>query len=356
MNFSHVHFYVDDAAVWQRWFIHYLSFEAAPESQFIPFIGQPQTLTRAVRSGAMCIVLSSPLGSESPAANYLRQHPSGVADLAFLVDRLEVVLSAATAQGAKVFSPIKAAITDQGLCRWTRVSGWGPLRHTLIEAKHLLPPAAAPPAQIAAIDHAVLNVPQGEMASAVAWYEAAFGFRRHQSFAIQTERSALYSQVLKHPAGNLQLPINEPTSPTSQIQEFLEVNRGTGIQHIALQTSNIVTLVRQLRQQGLKFLAVPNAYYETLPERAGFSLSPAQRDAIAQQEVLVDWQRDRPQTLLLQTFTQPIFHEPTFFFELIQRQTYDLQGALQRAEGFGEGNFQALFEAMEREQMKRGSL
>ncbi|MGF1513781.1 MAG: 4-hydroxyphenylpyruvate dioxygenase [Elainellaceae cyanobacterium] len=358
MNFSHVHLYVDDATAWQDWFIRFLGFEAARESQFTPFAAQPQTQTLAVYAGPVCIVLSSPRGSRSPAARYLRQHPPGVADLAFYVDDLDKAMAAAEGHGARALTPVNATITDRGLCRWVSLSGWGALQHTLIESEPLLelPSAIASPASIVAIDHAVLNVPYGEMAAAVDWYEAAFGFRRHQSFTIQTERSALYSQVLKHPAGNLQLPINEPTSPTSQIQEFLDINRGAGIQHIALQTADIVAAVEQLRQRGLLFLTVPSAYYETLPQRAGFSLTLAQQQAIAQQQILVDWQRDRAQTLLLQTFTQPIFNEPTFFFELIQRQTHDLQGVLQQAEGFGEGNFQALFEAMEREQMKRGSL
>ncbi|MGF1536588.1 MAG: 4-hydroxyphenylpyruvate dioxygenase [Elainellaceae cyanobacterium] len=358
MDFSHVHFYVDDAAAWQRWFIDLLEFEAASDRQFAPFADQPETYTTAVFRGAVCIVLSSPLGSRSPVARYLSRHPPGVVDLAVRVRQLDDVLSAATAQGARVLSPVKTIVTEQGYCRWVRVSGWAELQHTLIEAEPplVVPVAIAAGPQITAIDHAVLNVPRGQIMAAVDWYEATFGFRRRQAFTIQTERSALYSQVLKHPGGDLQIPINEPTSPTSQIQEFLDVNRGAGIQHIALRTLDIVAMVRRLRQRGLAFLKVPQAYYETLPQRSGFSLSVAQQQAIAQQEILVDWQSDRPQTLLLQTFTQPIFNQPTFFFELIQRQTYDLQGVMQRADGFGEGNFQALFEAMEREQMKRGSL
>jgi len=359
MNFSHVHLYVDDAPTWHRWFVDFLGFAPAHKRQFTPFLNHPQTQTMAVCSGHICIVLSSPLGRDSPVANYLQRHPSGVADMAFRVDDLDRVLASATAQGAALLRPVTAAVIDGGSCRWACVSGWGDLRHTLIESPDLPPSSAALPqtsAHINAIDHAVLNVSQGEMAIATSWYEAAFGLRRHQAFTIQTKHSALYSQVLKHPDGDLQLPINEPTSPTSQIQEFLTVNRGAGIQHIALRTSDIVATVCRLRQQGVSFLTVPKTYYETLPQRSGFSLSPSRQEAIAEQQILVDWPAGQPHTLLLQTFTQPIFSEPTFFFELIQRQTYDLGGVPQYAQGFGEGNFQALFEAMEREQLQRGSL
>ncbi|MGB3613923.1 MAG: 4-hydroxyphenylpyruvate dioxygenase [Elainellaceae cyanobacterium] len=359
MNFSHVHLYVDDAVKWQRWFVDLLGFVPARKRQAIPFLNQPQTQTLAVSAGRTCFVLSSPLGVDSPAAQYLQRHPPGVADLAFYVDSLDEVLASALAEGAKRSSSVTTAVMDDVPCRWVRISGWGDLCHTLIETRYPTPPPEVSQQKaphISAMDHAVLNVPQGEMATATSWYEAAFNLRRHQAFTIQTEHSALYSQVLKHPKGDLQLPINEPTSPTSQIQEFLDVNRGAGIQHIALQTSDIVAVVRRLRQQGLAFLTVPESYYETLPQRAGFSLSSAQQQAIAEQQILVDWQAGQPQTMLFQTFTRPIFDEPTFFFELIQRQTYDLRGVPQYATGFGEGNFQALFEAMEREQMQRGSL
>jgi 4-hydroxyphenylpyruvate dioxygenase len=147
----------------------------------------------------------------------------------------------------------------------------------------------------------------------------------------------------------LQFPINEPTSASSQIQEFLDVNRGSGIQHIALQTPQIVNAIAQLRDLGLIFLHIPPSYYTELKLKyPTLPLSPAKLDEIAAQEILVDWQDKSKQALLLQTFTQPIFKEPTFFFELIERR--------QEAQGFGEGNFRALFEAIEREQIKRGSL
>jgi 4-hydroxyphenylpyruvate dioxygenase len=151
-----------------------------------------------------------------------------------------------------------------------------------------------------------------------------------------------------HPDGWVKLPINQPTSANSQIQEFLEVNRGPGVQHIALQTPNIVDAIAYLRQRGLPFLQVPRTYYTQLLHRQGLQLSEAEIQEIAAQQILVDWEENSPEALLLQIFTQPIFEQPTFFFELIERRL--------QARGFGEGNFRALFEAIEREQMKRGSL
>jgi len=254
---------------------------------------------------------------------------------------------------------------------WAQVAGWGSIRHTLVEGDGLAPalshlgtdspiewidfqPVQNPP--LLSIDHVVLNVAAGDLEPAVSWYEAALGLHRQQMFAIHTDRSGLCSQVLKHPQGLVQMPINEPASASSQIQEFLDLNRGAGIQHIALEAADVVQSIAQLRQRGLSFLPVPPTYYDDLRQRPGFQLSELQWNAIAREQVLVDWPPDRPEAMLLQAFTQPIFAQPTFFFELIQRQHYQIEQRVEQAKGFGEGNFRALFEAIEREQMKRGSL
>ena len=198
----------------------------------------------------------------------------------------------------------------------------------------------------------VLNVRVGDLEKVVSWYEAVLGFQKRQNFAIETERSGLYSQVLVHPDG-VQLPVNEPLCLNSQIQEFLERNRGAGIQHIALSTPRIVRAIARLKTAGLQFLSVPFTYYEQLLQDYPQIGNLAQEwDAIVQQQILVDCQNspanDLTFPLLLQIFTQPIFEQPTFFFEFIERCA--------SARGFGEGNFRALFEAIEREQIKRSSL
>jgi 4-hydroxyphenylpyruvate dioxygenase len=200
---------------------------------------------------------------------------------------------------------------------------------------------------ITAIDHLVLNVGVGELETAVNWYQKIFDFQPQQSFQIKTDRSGLHSQVMISPHGNIQLPINEPASPSSQIQEFLDVNRGAGIQHIALMIPDLVNAISRFRGAGLSFLSVPQNYYFQLQQRHKFSLSTEELQAISDQEILVDWHEDAPLgELLLQIFSQPIFSEPTFFFEFIERRSL--------ARGFGEGNFLALFQAIEREQIKRG--
>jgi 4-hydroxyphenylpyruvate dioxygenase len=246
----------------------------------------------------------------------------------------------------------------------------------------------------------------------VDWYGQLFGLRPRQSFHIQTAYSGLRSQVLVgEPVGldganRLQLPINEPESATSQIQDFLNHNQGPGIQHIALLTPELLPTVARLRRQEINFLNVPSSYYDQLSQRPKFDAQGLGEDwlEIATQQVLVDWHLDRLEGPLLQIFTQPVFAQPTFFFELIERrkrwlcqlelraweseaaaaevvEAKDMRGvgltglaegmlplspsqgsanaALDErsqsgcAEGFGEGNFQALFEAIEREQRSR---
>jgi 4-hydroxyphenylpyruvate dioxygenase len=322
MNIDHIHFYVEDARHWRDWFVQVLGFRSST-----PRLSS-HTQTEVVESGTVCFWLSSALNPDSPVTQYLQQHPPGVVDVAFQVD-------------------------DPALLERGQIAGWGDLRHTLVAKKSRVEP---PTTLIKAIDHLVLNVAKGELEEAIAYYETTFGFQRQQSFAIRTNRSALCSQVLTHPDSGIKLPINEPATPQSQVQEFLDWNRGAGVQHLALGTENIVAAIAQLRQQGLSFLPVPSTYYEELCQRQGFPLLEKELQAIARQEILVDWQADYTEALLLQAFTQPIFAQPTFFFELIERRTYWTGKKYETANGFGEANFQALFEAIEREQMKRGSL
>jgi 4-hydroxyphenylpyruvate dioxygenase len=365
MKIDYIHFYVKDAKASRDWFVNHMGFQALASG------ASRHTLTAVVRSGAIKIVLSSPLTSASPVALFLSLHPPGIADIAFEVSDLEGVLERAVANGAKVLEPFQQQPLALGGGKWAKIAAWGSLTHTLTESyppNTLLPiwsdsemtqEFATPPVSsefsstnlglFTAIDHVVLNVAAGDLELALSWYEEVLGFQRQQRFTIQTDRSGLRSQVLVHPSSGVQFPINEPTAANSQIQEFLDVNQGPGIQHIALQTPGIVKAIAQLRHVGLSFLPIPPSYYTQLRlNYPGLPLSLAELGEIAAQEILVDWQDESSSGLLLQIFTQPIFEEPTFFFELIERR--------QQAQGFGEGNFRALFEAIEREQMKRGSL
>jgi len=345
MNIDHVHFYVEDAQVWRDWFVSHLGFTAVKTN-----IVSIHTRTEVVRSGVVCFLLSSALLPTSPVAEFLCQHPPGVADVAFAMEDVEGAMTLAQSQGARVIQPIQSQQCGDVSRKWGKIAGWGGLTHTLMENLPVKTDYAAKTTNhtFTAIDHIVLNVPVGELESAVAWYEKILDFHPQQSFKIQTDRSGLHSQVMVSRQGGVQFPINEPASGNSQIQEFLDINRGAGIQHIALGTADLLSAIAQLRARGLSFLSVPQTYYSQIQQRSGFPLSISALEAIARQKILVDWKEDTEDAVLLQIFTQPIFAEPTFFFEFIERRY--------QAQGFGEGNFRALFHAIETEQIKRGTL
>jgi 4-hydroxyphenylpyruvate dioxygenase len=353
MKIDHVHFYVEDAKSWRNWFVHHLGFQSVADrsSSF-------HTCTEVVKSGAVCFFLSSPLLPTSPVAEFLRKYPPGVADVAFAVEDVEAAIAQAQKYGATILQPTQERQVGRAFLKCGKIAAWGGLTHTLIERSLVICPSSSVnntnDNTFTAIDHIVLNVAVGELDRAVAWYEKILDFQPQQAFKIKTNRSALHSQVMVSRNGSVQLPINEPASRNSQIQEFLDVNRGPGIQHIALRTTNLVSAIAKFRASGLPLLSVPQTYYTQLKQRPGLPLSPLELEAIAQQEILVDWQEYTPlegrniAPLLLQIFTQPIFEQPTFFFEFIERRY--------QAKGFGEGNFRALFEAIESEQIKRGTL
>lgn len=355
MQIEHIHFYVEDATVWRDWFIKYLGFHAAGS------LTTPQICCEIVTSGSIYLVLSSPLTPLSPVRQYLQHHPAGVVDIAFRVENLASVIAKAMNAGAKILQPAQEKSFSFGALKWSKIAGWGDLSHTFIENQEpqisglfiynqwvelsQQPSLISTHQYFTKIDHIVLNVAAGRLETAIDWYKNVFGFQPKQTFKIQTKRSGLHSQVLVHPDGNIQLPINEPSDANSQIQEFLEINHGSGIQHIALSTQNIVQTVQKLRQAGVAFIQVPATYYTQLKCRHRIQLSDQEWQEIQQAEILVDWQEENPDALLLQTFTQPIFGQPTFFFEIIERRFH--------AKGFGEGNFRALFEAIERQQIQR---
>ncbi len=348
LQIDHVHFYVEDAQRWRDWFVYCLGFQAVNDGIFSSLSDHQKSLhtcTEVVKSGSVYFLLSSPILPTSPVAEFLRQHPPGVADIAFAVDDVEALTAKAIINGATILQPVQ----DAGFGQYAKIAAWGGLNHTLItrnKAK-IKEVENISHHSITAIDHLVLNVGVGELETAVSWYQKIFDFQPQQTFNIKTDRSGLHSQVMISPHGHVQLPINEPASPSSQIQEFLDVNRGAGIQHIALLIPNLVDAISRFRTAGLSFLSIPQNYYSQLQQRYKFSLSLPELQAIADQEILVDWHEDaHPGQLLLQIFSQPIFSKPTFFFEFIERRSL--------AQGFGEGNFMALFQAIEREQIKRG--
>ena len=238
---------------------------------------------------------------------------------------------------------------------WLKIRGWGAIEHTIVQSPHSTAPADIAldaahnterhePGSFTGIDHLVLNVAAGELTPAVDWYQCLFDFHVQQTFEIHTANSGLASKALVSACGQIKFNINEPSSPNSQIQEFLDANGGAGIQHIALHTNDLLHTVDRIHQQGLAFLPIPTTYYTNLKIRTetgiAVRLTHIELQAIERLGILVDWHEEAPEALLMQIFTQPIFGEPTFFFEIIERRN--------RATGFGQGNFQALFEAVER--------
>jgi 4-hydroxyphenylpyruvate dioxygenase len=291
-----IHFYVENATYWRKWFEDCLGFQSVETVM-------GGTHTEFLQHGAIGIKLSAPIHSSSPVAKFLQNHPAGVGEIDFRVQRRDR-------------EPFNESVK------------WGDIVHNFVESEssEVIDNSAKTPLVeplFTHIDHLVLNVPVGEMWAAAAWYEQNMGLQIGDRFHIQTDRSALKSIVMENHDRTIKIPINEPSTPNSQIQEFLDHNRGAGIQHLALHTNNIFQTVERLKQRGVKFL-------ETSPP------------------ILIDVQNHETGQALLQIFTQPIFDQPTFFFEIIQRQN--------SAQGFGEGNFQALFEAIEREQIERDSI
>ena len=350
MQIDHVHFYLNNARQWRDWFIHTLGFQPVASGT------NCNTRTEVVKSGSVYFALSSPLTPDSIVAQFLQRHPTGVADVAFGVEDLETAMEVAIARGVKVLQPIQQY---RGV-KWGKIAAWGTLDHTLIErtiSSLPLPPGmnwerierdldSKEAITVTDIDHLVINLPAGELERAASWYENSLGFCRQQAFTIETQHSGLHSQVMVHPASGVQLPLNEPASANSQIQEFLEINRGAGVQHIALKTGNILQFVPQCTAAGLNFLSVPSSYYTQVQQRCQGYLPVAELEEIARSQILVDAPDLTSPGLLLQIFTQPIFEGAAFFLEIIERRCL--------VRGFGEGNFRTLFQAMEKEQMNRG--
>lgn len=304
------------------------------------------------------IVLTSALTPNSPIAEHVKQHGDGVKDIALLVDDARAAFAATVERGAQPVMEPTVLEGKKGSIIKATIAAYGDTVHSFIERKaytgafapeyhRIQNPAKSTPVGLAAIDHIVGNVELGRMDEWVDFYNTVMGFRQLQQFTdddISTEYSALMSKVVQNGSGRIKFPINEPAEGRrkSQIDEYLEFYQGPGAQHLALQTGDIITTVRQLRENGVDFLRTPQTYYDDLAGRVG--VIDEDMDIIRELNILVD--RD-DEGYLLQIFTKPLQDRPTVFIEIIQRKG---------ARGFGSGNFKALFEAIEREQALRGNL
>jgi 4-hydroxyphenylpyruvate dioxygenase len=327
---------------------------AGPES------GVRDKASYVLEQGEVRFVVSGALGPGSPIAAHVRAHGDGVHDLAWLVDDADRAFDGAVARGAR---PVRAPWTetdDFGELRLAQIGAYGETVHTFVDRtrygggrlqpgyhnENLPPTPAGPPVGLRSIDHVVGNVEQGRLDDWVRFYRDVMGFDQLLHFddeQISTEFSALMSTVMWD-GTKIVLPINEPADglKKSQIQEYLETYGGPGVQHIALRTDDIVSTVDALRARGVRFMRVPATYYDDARTRlAGVELPWTDLERL---NILADRDADG---YLLQIFTETITDRPTVFFEIIERRG---------ARGFGEGNFKALFEAIERDQDRRGNL
>jgi 4-hydroxyphenylpyruvate dioxygenase len=303
-------------------------------------------------------VLTSPLGPDGEIAEHVQRHGDGVKDIAFWVDDARSAYAAAMSRGAASAGEPRVMRDEQGEVVVAAIRTYGDTIHSIVERKNyrgLFLPGFLPESSpfvpgstgLKYVDHCVGNVELGRMNPWVKFYEDVLGFRNILTFddkTISTEYSALMSKVMSNGNGRIKFPINEPAQgrKKSQIDEYLEFYRGPGVQHIAIATDDIIATVRTLKSRGLEFLTVPTSYYDAVPGRVG--KIDEEIGPLAELGILVD--RD-DEGYLLQIFTKPVQDRPTLFYEIIQRKG---------ARSFGAGNFKALFEAIEREQARRGNL
>ncbi|MEH7545438.1 4-hydroxyphenylpyruvate dioxygenase [Neobacillus vireti] len=317
--------------------------------------GNRETASYCLKQRNIRIVLTGSYTKDSAVAQFVKRHGDGVKDVALLVDDVDKAFVEAVKRGAIAHTAPYEMKDANGVVKKAVLGTYGDTIHTLIERKNYQgaflpgyePLSAELPVEDAGligIDHVVGNVER--MEEWVEYYSKVMGFIEMKHFSdkdITTEYSALMSKVM-HNGGRIKFPINEPAEGKrkSQIQEFLEFYNGPGVQHLAILTEDIVSTVTTLKKNGVEFLKTPDTYYESLAERIG--KIDEEIEKLRELNILVD--RD-DEGYLLQIFTKPIVDRPTLFIEVIQRKG---------ARGFGEGNFKALFESIEREQERRGNL
>ncbi|MGH3412501.1 MAG: 4-hydroxyphenylpyruvate dioxygenase [Marmoricola sp.] len=317
-----------------------------------------------LRSGSIRFVIEGAVDPDSPLADHHRRHGDGVTDIALEVPDVDRCVAQAIRAGATVLREPEDVSDEHGTVRVAAIATYGETRHTLVDRSRYHGPylpgyvekrgtwekkAGQPKRLFQALDHVVGNVELGRMDEWVAFYNKVMGFVNMAEFVgddIATDYSALMSKVVANGNHRVKFPLNEPApaKKKSQIDEYIEFYRGSGAQHLALATGDILATVDALRANGVEFLATPDSYYEDPGLRARIGEVRVPIEELQERGILVDRDEDG---YLLQIFTTPLQDRPTVFFELIERH-----GSL----GFGKGNFKALFESIEREQERRGNL
>jgi 4-hydroxyphenylpyruvate dioxygenase len=350
----HIEFLVGNAK--QAAFFYHHAFGFSVEAYAGLETGRRESASYMLNQGSAKFVFSTPLHPEGILSDHVKKHGDGVRDIAFEVEDAGHAFELALSIGAQPAMQPHTLSDKYGEVRHAAIRTYGDTIHSFLSYKNyggpFLPgyePLSVPGkcAGILSVDHVVGNVELGKMSFWADWYSRVLGFHRYMTFDdkdISTEYSALMSIVMANGSAALKMPINEPAPGLrkSQIDEYLEFYRGPGVQHIALLTDDIIGSVKTLKSSGISFLKAPPSYYEALPSRVGTIKEDIEE--ICNLGILVD--RDQ-EGYLLQIFTEPMADRPTLFFEIIQRKG---------SRGFGKGNFKALFEAIEREQARRGNL
>jgi 4-hydroxyphenylpyruvate dioxygenase len=353
---DHVELWTGNAAQAAYFHVHALGFTEVAYAGLET--GVRDRASHVLEQGRIRLVLTGALRPGGEIGDHHARHGDGVRDIALSVPDAARAYRTALERGARgVRAPWEAGDEHGTVCMAT-IAAYGDTRHTFVErggyagpflpgfaARDVAPPAGA--CGLVGIDHIVGNVELGAMDTWVRFYEDVFGMTEMLHFsdaAISTEYSALMSKIVASGDGRIKFPINEPAGGErkSQIDEYLEFYGGAGAQHIGVTTRDIVRTVDELQRRGIAFLRTPDTYYDELPARVG-EIAEDVAD-LRRLGILVD--RD-DEGYLLQVFTRPIGDRPTLFLEVIERHG---------ARSFGEGNFKALFEAIEREQALRGNL
>ena len=325
--------------------------------------GSKDTVSYVLKQDKIRLVLTTPLSSKNPINEHIVKHGDGVKVVALWVEDARKSWEETTSRGAKSFMEPIVETDEFGEVVRAGIYTYGETIHMFVERKNysgVFMPGFEEwesdynpePVGLKYIDHMVGNVGWGQMNTWVKWYEDIMGFVNFLSFddkQIHTEYSALMSKVMSNGNGRIKFPINEPAEgkKRSQIEEYLDFYEGEGVQHIAVATDDIIKTVSALRARGVEFLSTPpEAYYRAVPGRLHEHDHELKEDMETLKKLGIMIDAD-DEGYLLQIFTKPVQDRPTLFFEIIQRMG---------AKGFGAGNFKALFESIEREQAKRGTL
>jgi 4-hydroxyphenylpyruvate dioxygenase len=352
LGIDHVELFVGNAKQAAYYYVNAFGFKEVAYAGLET--GARDRASYVLQQGRIRLVLTGSLTSESPIAAHQHKHGDGVKVIAVAVPDVGHAWRHAIAHGATAVEAPHEISDEHGSVRLATIAAYGETLHTFVERGDykgpFLPGYAARSVgtdseMLYGVDHVVGNVEH--MDEWVSYYENVFGMREMIHFSdsdISTEYSALMSKVVADGRGVVKFPINEPAEGKrkSQIEEYLEYYEGPGAQHIAVSTRDIVATVSEMRRRGVEFLTIPPAYYDEVPSRVPECVELI--DDLRAQGILVDHDDEG---YLLQIFTKPVGDRPTVFFEVIERHG---------ARGFGDGNFKALFEAIEREQELRGNL